>query len=309
MAKRPVVAGFDGSDAGEDALSLATNFARALDVPLVVAVVHPAGGPPGMGRDAEWVTALRAEADHVAERARKLLDGRAPAQFRLVGSSSAARGLVELAEEEGATAVVVGSGRGGALRRTAAGSTAERLLHGSGVAVMVAPRGWRESHSGDRLETVGCAFLDTPDGREALRVAADLAAHTGARLRVYSVVAPVSEFSPTVGLDAERAFAERAQAQYAAALESAVATLPEGMAVSAELLEGDDPVDSLAALDDRDVDLLVCGSRGYGPLRSVLLGGTSSRLVRRAAAPLLVVPRRADARSTDAQSTPKERAV
>lgn len=90
MAKRPVVAGFDGSDAGEDALSLATNFARALDVPLVVAVVHPAGGPPGMGRvDAEWVTALRAEADHVAERARKLLDGRAPAQFRLVGSSSA----------------------------------------------------------------------------------------------------------------------------------------------------------------------------------------------------------------------------
>ena len=40
-----------------------------------------------------------------------------------------------------------------------------------------------------------------------------------------------------------------------------------------------------------DVDLLVCGSRGYGPLGSVLLGGVSRRLVHRAACPVIVVPR------------------
>jgi nucleotide-binding universal stress UspA family protein len=53
-------------------------------------------------------------------------------------------------------------------------------------------------------------------------------------------------------------------------------------------------VDELAALDDREIDLLVCGSRGYGPVRRVLLGGVSSRLIRRAACPVVVVPRCAD---------------
>jgi nucleotide-binding universal stress UspA family protein len=41
----------------------------------------------------------------------------------------------------------------------------------------------------------------------------------------------------------------------------------------------------------RDVDLLVCGSRGYGLLRHVLLGGVSGELLRHAECPLLVVPR------------------
>ena len=40
-----------------------------------------------------------------------------------------------------------------------------------------------------------------------------------------------------------------------------------------------------------DVDLLVCGSRGYGPFGSVFLGGVSRRLVHRAACPVIVVPR------------------
>ena len=41
------------------------------------------------------------------------------------------------------------------------------------------------------------------------------------------------------------------------------------------------------------VGLLVCGSRGYGPLRSVLLGGVSRRLVDAAHCPVLVLPREA----------------
>ena len=56
------------------------------------------------------------------------------------------------------------------------------------------------------------------------------------------------------------------------------------------MLEGD-TVDALAALDEREIDLLVCGSRGYGPVRRVLLGGVLRKLVRRAACPVVVVPR------------------
>jgi nucleotide-binding universal stress UspA family protein len=40
-----------------------------------------------------------------------------------------------------------------------------------------------------------------------------------------------------------------------------------------------------------ELDLLVTGSRGYGPVRAVVLGGVTGRLVREAACPLVIVPR------------------
>jgi nucleotide-binding universal stress UspA family protein len=54
------------------------------------------------------------------------------------------------------------------------------------------------------------------------------------------------------------------------------------------------PADRAAAwLADRsrDLDLLVVGSRSHGPVRRLLLGSTSTRLVRETACPLLIVPR------------------
>ena len=52
----------------------------------------------------------------------------------------------------------------------------------------------------------------------------------------------------------------------------------------------------------RDLDLLVCGSRGGGPLRSVLLGSVTERLLRSAACPVVIVPphRRTGTESTSA---------
>jgi nucleotide-binding universal stress UspA family protein len=58
-----------------------------------------------------------------------------------------------------------------------------------------------------------------------------------------------------------------------------------------ELLYGE-VVDELSMVGERGVDLLVCGSRGYSPVRRVLLGTVSSVLLRQASVPVLVVPRR-----------------
>jgi len=55
------------------------------------------------------------------------------------------------------------------------------------------------------------------------------------------------------------------------------------------------PVEWLVELSER-VDLLVVGSRGWGPLRRTLLGGTSAKLIRKAACPVLVMPRGAATR-------------
>ena len=54
------------------------------------------------------------------------------------------------------------------------------------------------------------------------------------------------------------------------------------------------PGDELTAFTD-EVDLLVVGSRGYGPLRRLMFGSTSAHLARTAHCPLLVLPRAAAA--------------
>jgi nucleotide-binding universal stress UspA family protein len=41
------------------------------------------------------------------------------------------------------------------------------------------------------------------------------------------------------------------------------------------------------------VDLLVCGSRSWGPIRRVVLGSTSDWLIPHVSCPVLVVPRSA----------------
>jgi nucleotide-binding universal stress UspA family protein len=40
---------------------------------------------------------------------------------------------------------------------------------------------------------------------------------------------------------------------------------------------------------------MLAGSRGYGPLRSVLVGGVSGRLMRTVHCPVIVIPRGAEA--------------
>jgi nucleotide-binding universal stress UspA family protein len=50
-------------------------------------------------------------------------------------------------------------------------------------------------------------------------------------------------------------------------------------------------VDTLVDIDAARTDLLVCGSRDYGPVARVLLGGVSGRVVRHARVPVTVVPR------------------
>jgi hypothetical protein len=82
--------------------------------------------------------------------------------------------LADLADAEQAGMLVVGSHRHCARRRSCPGSTGERLLRGAASLVAVAPRGLHQRRWGD-IRSIGCAFVDTPDGHEALRAAAALA--------------------------------------------------------------------------------------------------------------------------------------
>jgi nucleotide-binding universal stress UspA family protein len=288
-----IVVGHDGSDSGDDAATLGAQLAKATGEGLLVVTVYPEENPIGIGRvDAEWVEAMGEHAREVSDCAKRFLDRRSiAADYRVVGSGSAAHGLDDVAEGEHASLIVVGSERHGARRRISPGSTGERLLHGAICPVAIAPRGFRERATDTPVQRIGVSFLDTPEAQEALSFAAKLAQATGAKLALYTVVARRAEvFSPIIGRDAEEAFLATVRDDVRAAQDKAVAALPEGVKATEELLEGD-TVDALAALDEHEIDLLVCGSRGYGPVRRVLLGGVLRKLIRRAASPVVVVPR------------------
>jgi nucleotide-binding universal stress UspA family protein len=55
-----------------------------------------------------------------------------------------------------------------------------------------------------------------------------------------------------------------------------------------------DPTEFLVAASE-NVDLLECGSRGYGPRRAVLLGGVSGHVIGEAHCPVIVLARGAEA--------------
>jgi nucleotide-binding universal stress UspA family protein len=287
---RPVLAGVDGTDSGLDAVAFAARLAGAIRDPLVVVCVAPEDARAAAAVAADDV---RRHAEAILEAAREVtgeVAGDLPAELRTVFSSSPARGLCELAEQEAAEAVVAGSTNRGAIGRVVSGSTAERLLHGTGCPVAVAPRGYRRHRSGP-LRAIGAAFTDTPEGHEAVRVAADLATRAGLPLTVYSVVALHTNWlRPEAVQPDESVVPEEVRKVARDALERVVAGLPGGVRATGELLFGD-VVDELSMAAERGVDLLVCGSRGYGPVRRVLLGTVSSALVRQASVPTLVVPR------------------
>src|SRR5215211_6399790 len=174
----PVVVGTDGSGSALDAVALAVRITRSVDARLVVACICP---------DAKPDDAVADRASAALEAARELV-GELPAEFRTLASSSAARGLTELAETEGASVLITGSSERGAFGRVVSGTTAERLLHGTAVPVAVAPRGYRRRGT-EPLRALGAAFVNTPEGHRAVDVATELATRAGVPLTVYEVLA------------------------------------------------------------------------------------------------------------------------
>ena len=290
----PVVVGFDGSTSGEDALALARWLSRVGEVPTIVVVVHPSPAAISPARvDAEWVADRHRLAERLLGEARDILalgEPEGPVEYRIVASSSPAHGLHDVAEEAGASVIVAGSRAEGPEERLFAGSTADRLLSGSMCPVAVAPSGMRNRKPG-ALTRIGVAYVETPEAAAMLDVAAQVALRTSATLRLYTVVAEEAEVMPLlIGRDAERAFLSTAREAYQDALDRALAGLPTSIQATGHLLTGN-VVEVLAELDGNDIDVLFCGSRGYGPVRRVLLGGVSWRLVRSARSPVVVVPR------------------
>jgi nucleotide-binding universal stress UspA family protein len=290
MRKGPVVIGYDSGPGAADALALGNSLAAQLGSRAVVVIVYPGPAPVGPGRvDAEWVADRRAEAERLLDEARQLTAG-TDVEFRAIGSGSASHGLHDVAEELEASLIVLGSPQRPHPQLLAA-TTEDRVIAGAPCPVAIPPRGWRDRPS-QELRRIGVAFVPTPDGQEALRVAAGFARRVDARLHVVTVVASEAEvMSYRIGEDVERMYVTAAMEEFQRDLEAAVAQLAPDVNASCEVLVRGNTVEALVGMRDTAFDALFMGSRGYGPVRRVLLGGVSARLMRQLDVPAVVAPR------------------
>ncbi|WP_051223840.1 universal stress protein [Conexibacter woesei] len=292
---KKVVIGDDGLDGGHDAIALA--LVLTPEAEFVLAATYPYDSTFSRFVQLGYGDALRdgvTEALHQTRDACGLGDSRTVA----IPDTSPARGLHRCAEQEHADLLVVGSAHHGPAGRILLGDVARAVLHGAPCPVAIAPRDF----SGGALETIGVAFDGGPEAYAALATATGLAGSCGARLVVRQVID--YDRLPTLAGYAQAdvaGVAAEIRAETETALAIAVAGL--GVEVDARAVSGVLAVelDALTA----QVDLMVCGSRGWGAAHRLTLGSTSDRLIHHAPCPVLVVPHTAVA----SESERRDRAV
>lgn len=276
-----LLVGFDGSDGGRDALELARVLAEALGVGVTLVAVIPYGPLPVPYEMLEEEEAERAAP--LFEEARKLLGG-VEVETRAFGGGTPAGVINDLAEREGMGTIVVGSPHRGPIGRALIGSVADGLLHGAPCEVTVAPHGYADEGHGP-FRTIAVAYDDTPEAKAALRRAEEIARACRATIVIYTVAAPVAVVPGAAG------YTPAIQPQAGAIVTRTVKSVDEQLAATGRALSGVPAAAIVEACEEVGADLLVTGSRGYGPVRRVLLGSVSTQLVHHAPCPVLVVPR------------------
>jgi nucleotide-binding universal stress UspA family protein len=287
-AMATIIVGVDDSPRSEDAIALAGALARAAAADVLAVCAFPYDDRPEAHFNLAMRPLLQELADKTLDRLCEPLNDDPHVRRLAVADLSPARALERIAREEKAALIVVGSSHAGYLGRLHPGSTAERLLQGAPCAVAIARQGHRlRPHN--EFGRVSVAYDGSPEAAHALEAAALVARATHDSLRVIRVF--TSEWPLPPRPFAVPGYVRLTPAAEAAArdeLERGVAALPDDAHAEAAFLDGD-PARELAR-ESEVADLMVVGSRGYGPLRSVLLGGVSGRLARTASCPLLIVP-------------------
>jgi nucleotide-binding universal stress UspA family protein len=284
---RKIIVGWDGTEQARDALALATRL-RAPDGTVVAACVYPDPGGRARAGDRGIIDAA---AETAAEARRNTQEDWL--STRAVPGHSPAHGLHVLIEHEGADLVVVGSSHRGELRQVMAGSGGHRLLTGSPCPVAVAPKGFHERADG--IGMVAVAYDGSQEADNALHEGASLAVGLGARLKLIGVVPPLKiwfgdgAFAPPPP-PSEELLRTRGEA-WEKTLDEGIESVANQQVVATRELRSGIPSAELAAAARQGVDLMVTGSRNYGPLRRVMIGSTAVQLMSEAPCPVIVIPR------------------
>jgi nucleotide-binding universal stress UspA family protein len=287
-----IVVAYDGSDRAEDALALALRLCAPESAVLTLASVrvrarpwsHGHAGDPLPGPDAvtDGTETMLADARHLVPPGIRV-------RVRELVSGSPSRAITELAAAEEADLVVVGSSSHARDGTVATERTAGRLLHGAPCAVAIPPAGARDRGP---FRHVGVAFDGSPESHAAVAAAYALAARDGAAV---TVVRALPEVAPAeLGGSAVEREQRRRRLRAQEELEAVAEAAPAGVNPRTVLAHGV-PQDVIRATCAGVTDLLITGSRGYGPLKCAFVGSVSETLVEGAPHPVVVVARAPEA--------------
>lgn len=273
---RNVIVGVDGQEGGRDAVALAKVLAGE-DGTITLVHVHPGESFAWRGSSPAYEALEEAESRQVLEQARSEA-GREVHTLRRA-APSVGRGMHEAAEELGADLLVMGSSRRGLLGRVLIADHTRQALSGAPCAAAVAPAGYHAQSV--VLREIGVGYDGSPESKHALGVARKLSEDLGTKLsafqvvffpaRVYTGPAFPDQHAIEVMLEAAR---ERIDALGGVESHAAYGLPGEELAIYSASL-----------------DLLVVGSRSYGPLGRLMHGSTAGALAHMARCPLLILTR------------------
>lgn len=288
-----IVIGMDGKAGGQDALALARLLAEP-DSRLIAVHAFPYEINPSRASLAGYENELREDAE------RDLCEWVADPEIerRVVADTSPARALRFVAEETGAELIVVGSSHRGGIGRVLLGDVSRSVVHGSHCAVAVAPRD--HSRQERPVRTVGTGYTDGAAAGAAFEAAIALARRFEAQLRVLTAITCPR---PLMASDAYAinwpAFRNEYEAGARAELAGATAGLD--VPVICDVVE-DLPGHALVSLS-QVADVMVVGSRGWGALRSIVVGSAGDRLMHHSHCPVILVPSPDHSDSTASSTT------
>jgi len=278
----------DGYPAGRDAAALGAALARATaaETMLVTIVSDPSAAPRWVGFEG-----LRDQAEATLAEVRRALVP--DARVLVESDASVARGLERVVARERRDVLVIGSSRHAVQGRVRIGKRTRQLLGHTGCMLAVAPRGLH--HRGEiTFARIVVGYDARPEAEAALAVAASFARVADALLTVCAVVddrgIPPIDWSTLEGApsveERDRYVRVDVDLMRASARESGLAIDPEA---EIDVRHGR-PADALLEFSAA-ADLIVIGSRHWGPVARLLLGSTGEALLHDAHCPVLVVPR------------------
>jgi len=276
-----ILVGYDGSDGGRDALELSRVMAEATDAGVLVVTVLPYGPLPIPYEVLEQEEGERAKP--LFDEARERL-GELAVETRAFGGGTPAGVINDLAEREEVETIAIGSPHRGAVGRVLLGSVADGLLHGAPCEVLTAPRGYAGEEHGP-FRTIAVAYDDTPEAKAALARAEAVALACRATIVLFTVSGPPAVVPGATG------YTPAIAPEAGPIVTRAVKGVDERLAATGRALAGVPGPTIAEACEETGADLLVTGSRNYGPVMRVLIGSVSTQLMHRAPCPVLVVPR------------------
>ena len=211
--------------------------------------------------------------------------------YRQVSAGTSGDGLVALAEELGADALVVGSSSDGALGQVVLGTTTDWLLHSSPVPVAISPRGYRGARGG-KITRLTCAYSGSPNSVRVVELVAELTANRPVAMRVISfAIRGRTMFPPEVGLHAEDSILE----VWAADLRTMLAKLRSDAVVTGDVelqvITGNGWGQALDNTEWDDGELLILGTTGRRGIKGVFLGSHGAKIIRHSPVPVVVLPK------------------